>query len=91
MPRANRPTGSAGKARSSLQSKQHVKGENFYRQDAKKLKHISMLANGHRATRDKDGKIIQEAEFQSKDAPIGRVQADRRWFGRSHKRSVELA
>lgn len=41
------------------------------------------MLNGGRAVRDKDGKIIQAAAFQKgeKDAPPGRVQPDRRWFG----------
>ncbi|ORY25326.1 NUC091 domain-domain-containing protein [Naematelia encephala] len=58
-----------------------VKGENFYR-DAKKASKVKML-NGGKAVRDKDGKIIEAAAFQKgeKDAPPGRVQPDRRWFG----------
>ncbi|KAG0148210.1 hypothetical protein CROQUDRAFT_41630 [Cronartium quercuum f. sp. fusiforme G11] len=61
--------------------KQHVKGENFYR-DASKAKRVKMLSNdGGKAIRDKDGKIIKAAAFQSSDAPAGRIQPDRRWFG----------
>ena len=33
------------------------------------------------AIRDKAGKIIQSGEYQSAEAPSGRVQPDRRWFG----------
>lgn len=76
---------SSGKARSSNNhahhSKQTVKGTNFYRDDAKKIKHLKMLSNGGKATRDRDGKIIQEAPFQSKEVTPGRIQPDRRWFG----------
>lgn len=60
-----------------------VKGENFYR-DAKQAKTVKLLAkNGiaSKAIRDKDGNVIQTAEFQSSEAQPGRVQPDRRWFG----------
>lgn len=41
-----------------------------------------MLSNdGGRAIRDRDGNIIKAAAFQSSDAPAGRIQPDRRWFG----------
>ncbi|GHJ84646.1 hypothetical protein NliqN6_1048 [Naganishia liquefaciens] len=58
-----------------------VKGENFYR-DAKSASRVKML-NGGKAVRDKDGKIIQAAAFQKgeKETEMGRIQADRRWFG----------
>lgn len=58
-----------------------VKGENFYR-DAKSASRVKML-NGGKAVRDKDGKIIQAAAFQKgeKETDMGRIQADRRWFG----------
>jgi nuclear GTP-binding protein len=56
-------------------------GENFYR-DAKSASRLKML-NGGKAVRDRDGKIIQAAAFQKteKETEVGRVQADRRWFG----------
>ncbi|EST06423.1 GTP binding domain protein [Kalmanozyma brasiliensis GHG001] len=60
-----------------------VKGENFYR-DAKKAKVVKLLAKdgiASKAIRDKNGKIIQAAEFQSSEAKPGRVQPDKRWFG----------
>ncbi|KAH9817824.1 NUC091 domain-containing protein [Melampsora americana] len=61
--------------------KQHVKGENFYR-DASKAKRVKMLSNdGGKAIRDRDGTILKAAAFQSSDAPPGRIQPDRRWFG----------
>jgi nuclear GTP-binding protein len=80
------PGRAPGKARSTSstvnQTRQHVKGtNNFYRTDEKKVKRIKMLANGGKAIRDKDGKIIKEAEYQSKEVVPGRVQPDRRWFG----------
>lgn len=43
---------------------------------------VNMLSGkSGRAIRDANGKIIQEAEFQSKEVTPGRVQPDRRWFG----------
>ncbi|ORY66937.1 Choline/Carnitine o-acyltransferase-domain-containing protein [Leucosporidium creatinivorum] len=58
-----------------------TKGENFYR-DAKQVRRVNMLSGkSGSAVRDKDGKITQEAEFQSKEVTPGRVQPDRRWFG----------
>lgn len=60
-----------------------VKGENFYR-DAKKAKVVKLLAKdgiASKAIRDKNGKVIQAAEFQSSEAKPGRVQPDKRWFG----------
>jgi nuclear GTP-binding protein len=63
--------------------RQTVKGVNFARQDEKKIKHIKMLANGHKAVRDRNGKIVEAAEFQSREAKPGMIQPDRRWFGAS--------
>jgi nuclear GTP-binding protein len=42
-----------------------------------------MLSTGHKAVRDRDGKIVQAAPFQGGEAEAepGRVQPDRRWFG----------
>ncbi|GAA5872151.1 hypothetical protein JCM1840_006335 [Sporobolomyces johnsonii] len=58
-----------------------TKGENFYR-DAKSAKRVNLLSGkSSKAIRDKDGKILKEAEFQSKEITPGRVQPDRRWFG----------
>lgn len=41
------------------------------------------MLNGGKPVRDKDGKIIQAAEFQKGESETkpGRVQPDRRWFG----------
>ncbi|GAA6022137.1 hypothetical protein JCM10207_000774 [Rhodosporidiobolus poonsookiae] len=58
-----------------------TKGENFYR-DAKSAKRVGLLSGkSSKAVRDADGKILKEAEFQSKEVTPGRVQPDRRWFG----------
>lgn len=56
-----------------------VKGENFYR-DAKKVKHLQMYKTG-RAVRNAKGEIIRAAALQSTDAPIARVDPNRKWFG----------
>ncbi|KAJ1919470.1 GTPase required for pre-60S ribosomal subunit nuclear export and maturation [Mycoemilia scoparia] len=58
---------------------QKMKGENFYR-DKKKLKYLNMLKSG-RAVRDRDGKIIKAAPFQSSEAKTARIEPNRRWFG----------
>lgn len=69
------------KAPSERRMTKPLKGENFYR-DAKSVKRINLLKSG-KAVRNKDGKIIQAAEFQSRLASgsMSRVQPDRRWFG----------
>ena len=56
-----------------------VKGENFYR-DAKKVKHLNMYKSG-RAVRDAKGEIVRAAVLQSTDAPVARVDPNRKWFG----------
>lgn len=58
-------------------------GENFY-VDAKGARKKKLLTGG-KAVRDRDGKIVEAAAFQKgeDEAPNGRVQADRRWFGAS--------
>ncbi|KAI0041804.1 NGP1NT-domain-containing protein [Auriscalpium vulgare] len=72
-----------GKSRSSgsQPSLKKVKGENFYR-NAKQVKRLKMLTGG-KPVRDRDGKIIEAAEFQKgeDETKPGRVQPDRRWFG----------
>jgi nuclear GTP-binding protein len=79
MPPSDSKTRSSG----SQNPLQKVKGENFYR-DAKQVKRLKMLTGG-KAVRDRDGKIIQAAEFQKgeDETTPGRVQPDRRWFGAS--------
>ncbi|KAI3484024.1 hypothetical protein L1887_53039 [Cichorium endivia] len=74
-----------GPSKKNIQSTgiKRVKGENFYR-DAKKAKVVKLLSKdgiASKAIRDKNGKIIQAAEFQSSEAKPGRVQPDKRWFG----------
>lgn len=58
-----------------------IKGQNFYHH-GQKLKNLKMRREG-RAKRDPNGKIIKAAIFQSStpEAPLARVQPDRRWFG----------
>ncbi|RKP28747.1 NGP1NT-domain-containing protein, partial [Metschnikowia bicuspidata] len=56
-----------------------VKGENFYH-DAKKVKHLNMYKSG-RAVRDAKGEIVRAAVLQSTDAPVARVDPNRKWFG----------
>jgi nuclear GTP-binding protein len=55
-----------------------VKGENFYR-TAKKVKTLNMYKDG-KATRNKEGKIVQAASYQSRDVPKAVVEPNRRWF-----------
>jgi nuclear GTP-binding protein len=55
-----------------------VKGENFYR-TAKKVKTLNMYKDG-KATRNKEGKIIQAASYQSREVPKAVVEPNRRWF-----------
>ena len=57
------------------------KGSNFYHQGAK-LRQLKMRRGG-KPTRDATGRITQDAKFlkSTPDAPVARVQPDRRWFG----------
>ena len=61
---------------------QQVRGENHYvdGKAAKRKKLLTQSSSGG-AIRDRDGKVTQAGEFQSSEAPSGRVQPDRRWFG----------
>jgi len=70
--------GSSGKQPHNTIKKQD-KGGNFYH-EGDKLKRLKMYKSG-RPTRDKKGTIIKAGAFLSKDAPVARVQPDRRWFG----------
>ncbi|KAI0467153.1 NGP1NT domain-containing protein [Xylaria cf. heliscus] len=55
-----------------------IKGENFYR-DAKKIRALNIRKdNGPR--RNAEGKIVQAAKYQSRDAPVARIEPNRRWF-----------
>ncbi|GJJ14613.1 hypothetical protein Clacol_008879 [Clathrus columnatus] len=70
------------KSQSSFQpTVKRVKGENFYR-NAKAASRLKML-NGGKPTYDRDGKIIKAAAFQNTEADtkLGRIPADKRWFG----------
>lgn len=64
-----------------------VKGENFYR-DAKKLKVLNMRKDG-KPQRNKNGDIVQAAAYQSRDAPVARIEPNRRWFANTRVISQE--
>lgn len=55
-----------------------LKGENFYR-SAKKIKTLNMFKDAG-AIRDKDGKIIKAAPYQSREVPKAVIEPNRRWF-----------
>jgi nuclear GTP-binding protein len=55
-----------------------LKGENFYR-SAKKIKTLNMFKDAG-AIRDKNGKIIQAAPYQSREVPKAVIEPNRRWF-----------
>ena len=55
-----------------------VKGQNFYR-SAKKVKTLNMFKDG-KAQRNAHGEITKAASYQSREAPAGRVEPNRRWF-----------
>ncbi|KAK0748306.1 NUC091 domain-containing protein [Apiosordaria backusii] len=55
-----------------------VKGENFYR-SAKKVKTLNILKEG-KAIRNKDGKVVKAASFQSRERPKAVIEPNRRWF-----------
>jgi nuclear GTP-binding protein len=55
-----------------------VKGTNFYR-DAKKVKVLKRLTDG-KAQRNAKGDITKAAVYQSRIAPIARVEPNRKWF-----------
>ncbi|KAJ5610645.1 NGP1NT-domain-containing protein [Penicillium lagena] len=56
-----------------------TKGENFYR-DAKKIRTLNMFKDG-KAQRNASGKITKAASYQSRDAPVARIEPNRKWFG----------
>lgn len=68
-----------GKSQPHNTVKKQDKGGNFYHKD-EKLKRLKMYKSG-RPTRDKHGTVIKAGAFLSRDAPVARVQPDRRWFG----------
>lgn len=55
-----------------------VKGENFYR-SAKKIKTLNVLKEG-RAIRNKEGKVVKAASYQSKEVPKAVIEPNRKWF-----------
>lgn len=73
---------SSSKDTSKLGNVLNVKGVNFYR-DAKQVRQLNMYRGG-RAVRDRDGKIVKEAIFQTKlkSGSMARVDSNRRWFGK---------
>ncbi|VBB72059.1 Putative nucleolar GTP-binding protein [Podospora comata] len=75
-------TGKKEKSRMERQGKPtgdpKVKGENFYR-SAKKIKTLNVLKEG-KAIRNKDGKIVKAASFQSRERPKAVIEPNRRWF-----------
>ncbi|PYI03746.1 NGP1NT-domain-containing protein [Aspergillus sclerotiicarbonarius CBS 121057] len=64
-----------------------TKGENFYR-DAKKLRTLNMLKDG-KPQRNAEGKITKAASYQSRDAPVARIEPNRKWFGNTRVISQE--
>ncbi|KAH8195902.1 hypothetical protein TruAng_009915 [Truncatella angustata] len=56
-----------------------IKGENFYR-SANKVKTLNMREKGTKAHRNKDGKIVEAASYQSRDIPTARIEPSRNWF-----------
>ncbi|KAF2160149.1 hypothetical protein M409DRAFT_60255 [Zasmidium cellare ATCC 36951] len=55
-----------------------TKGENFYR-DAKRVKSLNMFKDG-KAQRNARGDITKAASYQSREAPVARVEPNRKWF-----------
>ncbi|KNG50439.1 nucleolar gtp-binding protein 2 [Stemphylium lycopersici] len=55
-----------------------TKGVNFYR-DAKKVKVLKRLTDG-KAERNAKGDITKAAVYQSREAPVARVEPNRKWF-----------
>ncbi|KAF4552987.1 Nucleolar GTP-binding protein 2-like protein [Elsinoe fawcettii] len=55
-----------------------VKGENFYR-NAKKIRTLNMFKDG-KAQRNANGDITKAASYQSREAPVARVEPNRKWF-----------
>ncbi|KAI1198195.1 nucleolar GTP-binding protein 2 [Nemania serpens] len=55
-----------------------IKGENFYR-DAKRVRALN-IRKDHGPRRNAEGTIVQAAKYQSRDAPVARIEPNRRWF-----------
>lgn len=56
--------------------------------DAKKLKTLNMFKDG-KAQRNAEGKITKAASYQSRDAPVARIEPNRKWFGNTRVISQE--
>lgn len=56
--------------------------------DAKKIKTLNMFKDG-KARRNAHGEITVSASYQSRDAPVGRIEPNRKWFGNSRVISQE--
>lgn len=55
---------------------------------AKQAKHLSMFKDG-KARRNAAGDITVAASFQSRDAPVARIEPNRKWFGNTRVISQE--
>ncbi|KAI1751803.1 nucleolar GTP-binding protein 2 [Xylaria castorea] len=55
-----------------------IKGENFYR-DAKRVRALN-IRKDRGPRRNAEGTIVQAAKYQSRDAPVARIEPNRRWF-----------
>ncbi|KAK4462184.1 putative nucleolar GTP-binding protein [Cladorrhinum samala] len=75
-------TGKKEKTRLSREGKTtgdpKLKGENFYR-SAKKIKTLNVLKEG-KAIRNKEGKVVKAASFQSREVPKAVIEPNRKWF-----------
>eukprot|EP00128_Syssomonas_multiformis_P019042 Colp12_sorted_trinity150504_noHs@20060 len=54
--------------------------------DRETVDRLKMYKSGGKIIRDKDGRVLKEAPYQSKavSGSVARVQPDRRWFGNTH-------
>lgn len=79
----------SSEATNGLPKRQKLKGENFY-VDKHKLARRKLLKSG-RATRNAAGEIIKEAELAKRkpDAPVVRIEPNRKWFGNTRALSHE--
>lgn len=55
---------------------------------AKKVKHLNMFKDG-KARRNAQGDITVAASYQSRDAPVARIEPNRKWFGNTRVISQE--
>jgi len=56
--------------------------------DAKKIKTLNMFKDG-KAQRNAEGKITKAASYQSREAPVARIEPNRKWFGNTRVISQE--